>query len=57
MRPFSPARTTLAPSTFQSRYYQAGDEDERGPDTGPVSGVELETKVHPKVCNHGEGPY
>ena len=38
MRPFSPARTTLAPSTFQSRYYQAGDEDERGPDTGPVSG-------------------
>ena len=20
-------------------------------------GLELETKVHPKVCNHGEGPY
>ena len=19
--------------------------------------LELETKVHPKVCNHGEGPY
>ena len=22
-----------------------------------VSHVELETKVHPTVCNHGEGPY
>ena len=22
-----------------------------------TSGLELETKVHPKVRNHGEGPY
>ena len=26
------------------------------PQTGSC-GLELETKVHPKVCNHGEGPY
>ena len=26
-----------------------------GGDAEPV--LELETKVHPKVCNHGEGPF
>ena len=28
----------------------------RGPVTR-ASQLELETKVHPKVCNHGEGPH
>ena len=29
------------------------------PSSCNISGseLELETKVHPKVCNHGEGPY
>ena len=47
---FHPATTFVAETVNQEKLYEASR-------AGVECGLELQTKVHPKVRNRGEGPY